>query len=371
MLMPRKRPPFVELWRDRHGKVRVYFRKDRGLRLPLPDAIGSDEFNAAYNAALLGAPASVRSRFVRAAPGTIGALIESYMKSAAYVGRRDTTKKGYASRIDMLRTQHGHRSVSGLTRERIEAMLQPYFDRPGASVSILKMLRILIRHAMSLDDGNPSKLHRDPSAGIKRPKTKEIRAWTDAELAAYEARWPIGTRQRTAYALMLYAGTARIDVHHMTWRQVDAAGIDYVRSKTGVGVDLGLHSELQQALAAVPRDHMTIINTAYGRPFTVNGFSRFMRDAIRDASLPLECKPHGLRKTLGRRMADAGCSAHEIMAALGHTTLAEAERYTREADRRRGAREAVLKLEAHKANIIAQTASAGLGKAAKTKGKST
>lgn len=35
--MPRKRPPFVELWRDRHGKVRVYFRKDKGPRLPLPD----------------------------------------------------------------------------------------------------------------------------------------------------------------------------------------------------------------------------------------------------------------------------------------------------------------------------------------------
>lgn len=46
-----------------------------------------------------------------------------------------------------------------------------------------------------------------------------------------------------------------------------------------------------------------------------------------------------LRKTLGRLLADAECTAHEIMAALGHTTLAEAERYTREADRRRGGNE--------------------------------
>jgi hypothetical protein len=29
ILMPRKRPPFVEVWRDRHGKLRVYFRKER------------------------------------------------------------------------------------------------------------------------------------------------------------------------------------------------------------------------------------------------------------------------------------------------------------------------------------------------------
>jgi integrase len=103
----------------------------------------------------------------------------------------------------------------------------------------------------------------------------------------------------------------------------------------------------------------------------VNGFSQFMRHAISEAGLPLDCKPHGLRKTLGGRMADAGCSAHEIMAALGHTTLAEAERYTREADRRRGGRQAVFKLEAARnANSIAPTASAGLGEMAKSKGKS-
>ncbi len=51
------------------------------------------------------------------------------------------------------------------------------------------------------------------------------------------------------------------------------------------------------------------------------------------------------RKTLGRRLADDDATAHQIMAVLGHTTLAEAERYTREADRRRGGREAIAKLK--------------------------
>jgi enterobacteria phage integrase len=78
--MPRKRPPFVEVWRDRHGKVRVYFRKERGPRLPLPDSIGSDEFKVAYHAALTGQIDPPRQRHVRAAPGSIGALIISYMR---------------------------------------------------------------------------------------------------------------------------------------------------------------------------------------------------------------------------------------------------------------------------------------------------
>jgi integrase len=167
---------------------------------------------------------------------------------------------------------------------------------------------------------------------------------------------------------MLCVGTARVDVHRMTWAQFEAGGVEYVRSKTGVAVDMSVGDELQRALAAAPRDHITIINTAYGKPFTVDGFSQWMRDAMTDAGLPLDCKPHGLRKTLGRRLADAGCTAHEIMAMLGHTTLEEAERYTREADRKRGARQAVIKMDAHKANRDAQTTSSGLGNAAKRKG---
>jgi integrase len=89
----------------------------------------------------------------------------------------------------------------------------------------------------------------------------------------------------------------------------------------------------------------------------------------REAGLPPDCRPHGLRKTFGRLLADAGATAHETMAALSHLTLAEAERYTREADRS-GGRRSIVKLEDHKANRIPQTSSDSLGKLAKTKGNS-
>lgn len=88
-----------------------------------------------------------------------------------------------------------------------------------------------------------------------------------------------------------------------------------------------------------------------------------------EAGLPLDRRPHGLRKTFGRLLADAGATAHDIMAALGHLTLGEAERYTREADRRRGGRRAISKLEDHKANRIPQTSSVSLGKLSKNRRK--
>jgi enterobacteria phage integrase len=364
--MRRKLPPFVECWRDRHGKLRVYFRKGRGRRVPLPATIGSDEFDSAYQAALAGQLALGREKHVTPAPRTISALILSYMRSAAYVGLRQTTKVGYAARIETLRAKHGDRSVAGLTRQRIvTGILQPYADRPGAAHFTLKILRVLIRHAIAI-----GWLDHDPSLGIKRPKTQEIRSWTDAEIAAFEQHWPIGTKQRLAFALMLYTGQRRSDVHRMTWADVSQGTIRVVQQKTGRKLTIPLHRDLIDVLAVSNRERLAIINTEYGRPFTVDGFSQWFREAITTAGLPLDCRPHGLRKAAGRRLAEAGCSAHEIMAVLGHKTLSEAERYTREADQARLASEAMTKLEGRSANRIAQTDIAGLGRTSKTERKS-
>jgi enterobacteria phage integrase len=366
MSMPRKLPPFVECWRDRHGKLRVYFRKGKGARIALPTSIGSDEFNSAYQAALSGQLAPARQRHASPLPGTIAALIVSYMRTTAYIGLRATTKAGYASRIEALRTRHGHRTVVGLTRERIvTGILQPYADRPGAALSTLKIIRVLIRHAIDV-----GWLKHDPSVGIKRAKTHEIRSWTDAEIKAFEERWPIGTKQRLAFGLMLYTGQRRSDVHRMTWANVTGQSIQVVQQKTGRKLAIPLHRELISLLATADRHHVTIINTEYGQPFTVDGFSQWMRHAITEAGLPLECQPHGLRKAAGRRLAEAGCTVHEIMAVLGHKTLTEAERYTREADQARLAIEAMMKLEGRSANRIAQTERAGLGNTTKSKEES-
>ena len=117
---------------------------------------------------------------------------------------------------------------------------------------------------------------------------------------------------------MLYTGQRRSDVHRMTWADVNAGTIRVAQQKTGHKLTIPLHRELLMILTAGERNHATIINTEYGKPFTVDGFSQWLRDAITAAGLPLDCQPHGLRKAAGRRLAEAGCTAHEIMAVLGH-----------------------------------------------------
>lgn len=357
----RPKPPHVETWRDRHGRVRIYFRRDKGARIPLPGPIGSPEFKAAYAAALAGDLKPGKPRRASETPGTIAALCAAYMRSAEFTSLRDTTKRGYLWRLEAIRVPHGHRSVAGMQRAGILAILAPYADRPGQYTNLLKMLRILIRHAIAI-----GWLDRDPSLGIKRPKAGEIRAWSEDEIERFEEQWPIGTRQRLAFALMLHTGQRRSDVHRMTWADVEGNAIRVVQQKTGARLVIALHSDLRAILQTTEREHVTILNTETGRPFTVAGFSNFMRDAIAAAGLPVDARPHGLRKAAGRRLAEAGCSANEIMAVLGHRTLAEAERYTRDANQTTLATAAVTRLEDRKANKNAQTGLPGLGKSPKT-----
>lgn len=339
--MPRKLPPHVDRFRDRHGTLRLYFRRGKGPRVALPGEVGSAEFDAAYAAALVGEVVERRAKVEAVKEGTFEALIRSYLGSADFRGLRETTKAGYRSRLEAIRLAHGHRTVKGMTREGIVMkVLAPYADRPGAALDTLKKVRILIQHAMLLNW-----IQHDPSVGIKRPKNGEIRSWTDEELAQFEAKWQVGTKQRLAFALMLYTGQRRSDVHRMTWADVKDGTIRLTQQKTRAKLVVPLHSALQAILASAPREHVAILVTEYGKAFTVDGFSGFMRDAISAAGLPLEAQPHGLRKAAGRRLAEAGATTRQIMAVLGHKTLSEAERYTKVAEQAALAAGAIVMLE--------------------------
>ena len=81
--------------------------------------------------------------------------------------------------------------------------------------------------------------------------------------------------------------------------------------------------------------------TATGKPFTPTGFGHWFFDRCREAGLTVGLSAHGLRKAMCRRLAEAGCSTHQIMAISGHKTLSEVQRYTKAAEQSRMARQAM------------------------------
>jgi enterobacteria phage integrase len=87
-------------------------------------------------------------------------------------------------------------------------------------------------------------------------------------------------------------------------------------------------------------------------PFSVDGFSRFTRDAICSAGLPLDGQPHSLRKTLTRLLADAEATAHEIRLRLVKNPLQRRNATDGKLIAGAGGKRAVVKLNEHRANKV-------------------
>jgi integrase len=92
------------------------------------------------------------------------------------------------------------------------------------------------------------------------------------------------------------------------------------------------HMACWGSLAPAPNSNLTFLTTAYGKPFSAAGFGNWFRDQCDAAGLH-HCSAHGLRKAAARRLAEAGCTEHEIAAITGHASLKEVQRYTKAANR--------------------------------------
>jgi integrase len=123
--------------------------------------------------------------------------------------------------------------------------------------------------------------------------------------------------------------------------------IHMVQQKTGAHVTVPLISAVVEAInAAAPSEHVVFLLNEHGRAFTAHAFSKWFVKQCRRAGLDKGLSAHGLRKAACRRLAEAGCSASEISAISGHSSLREVARYTAAADRMRLARNAVERLKA-------------------------
>lgn len=330
---------YVQAFTDRNGHVRHYFRKPGLPRVALPGRPGSPEFMAAYHEALSSRPAPVAGRPIEA--GTFAKLAADYMASVQFKRTKASSQTVTRGILAPFIAAHGHRTVAGMKRQHVEAIIAAKSETPAAANNLLRRLRMLMNFAIA-----NSWLTADPSKGIPFFHEGTHHTWTDAELDQFEARWPLGTRQRTAFALALFTGQRRADVARMTWQHYDAAALTiWVRQeKTGVELLIPVHRDLRTALEAWPRNHLAILANAAGLGTSVNGFGGFMADAIERANLPPRCVLHGLRKAAARRLAESGCTVHQIMAVTGHKSLSEIERYTEAAQQAPRAKDAIRQL---------------------------
>jgi integrase len=183
--------------------------------------------------------------------------------------------------IDGFLEQHGHRRVDQMTREHVDIIIGKMANKPGAGIILLKRIRTLIRYAVALGWTD-----RDPTAGVKGYKSKEIHTWNEGEISVFEQRWPEGTRERLTFALLLYTGQRGSDVYRMTWADIVGDSIRVAQQKTAAKLTIPIHEALDRVLSTANRGCSSILATAFGERFSVKGFGQMISTAIREAGLP-------------------------------------------------------------------------------------
>jgi integrase len=146
---------------------------------------------------------------------------------------------------------------------------------------------------------------------------------------------------------MLCAAPRRSDVVRLGPQNILAGRLIYRRKKTGAEINVPLLPQLEAAISAMPTfaKQDFFLQTHFGAGFTETGFYNWFTERTREAGIPKGHSPHGLRKACCRRLAEAGCSPHEVMSVSGHVTLREVERYTKAANRARLADSAMAALQ--------------------------
>jgi integrase len=333
----RRPPKFVNGFIDRHGKPRFYFRRPGFKCVPLPGLPWSPDFMAAYEKALAGQPMEIGRARVK--PGTIRALAVSYFNSSAFQSLKPSTQSVYRNITDRFCAEHGEKRVAMLQRDHIVKLMANRAEKPESANGLRKVVRAMMKHAVDI-----GLREDDPTRDVKaiRVKSDGYHSWTEPEIDQFLACHGPGTRARLAFALLLYTGQRRGDVIRIG-RQHIRDGVLHVRQqKTGIELAIPIHPALAEIIAKTPADHLTLLTTQTGKPFSAAGFGNWFRDRCNEAGLP-HCSAHGLRKAAARRLAEAGCTTHEIAAITGHASLREVQRYTKAADQARLARAAMAR----------------------------
>lgn len=322
--------PYLLVDRSRHGKTRYYVRMPGQKMVRIRAEPGTQEFVDAYWAARKGdAPTSTTLQRIQ--PGSFAHIANHYLASKDFKA------------LDAKLTQQLRRRVLKKLVDQIgdkPAKIDPKTLRAAvrrrsyaAAKDFLTTLRAVYRVAVA-----DELVDADPTLGIhnKKPATDGFHTWTAADCKAFEARWPLGTQARTAYAIGLYTGQRGSDAVRLG-RPMERDGRIHLRqwknrASKPVDVDIRILPPLREALDAWQGSGLTWLQTDYGKPFSIDGFRGKFREWCDAAGLS-HCSFHGLRKALATRLAEKGRTAHQIMAVLGHATHQQAATYTAKAER--------------------------------------
>lgn len=328
-------PPNVTRERSRHKTVVYYYRVGKGPRVRLPD-YGTPEFDDAYQACLKGEPVSRIRGANQITSGTLRWLVVEYKQSPHFRNEINavTQRRRDSIFLEMVELS-GDRKLSAITQKDIINAREKR-ARTGAghaANAFLKAIRPMFAYAKMR-----GWIEVDPTRDVDFVKAKIIghRPWDIEDVIKYEKRHPVGTMANLAMRVLLFTGLRRSDAIQLGKQHIRAGRVQFRPNKTkdtsGVTVTFTALPPLLEAIEATRTGDLAFLVSETGQPFASGAsFGNWFKERCDEAEVP--SRAHGLRKTGPVMAAQAGASASELMAMWGWATLAQAEHYTRTANK--------------------------------------
>lgn len=335
--MPHPRPPHLQRQITRHGKAVWYVRIGKGPRIRIRAQYGSPEFDREYQAAVSGERPAPKGR---ASAGSLAWLIARYRETPAWTSLSLATRRQRENILRQVIESAGRKPFSAISEATIAAGRDRRGKTPFQARHFLDTMRGLFEWAKEAQF-----VKSNPAAAVKYPLLKSgegFPVWTEDDVAAYEASWPLGTRQRVWISVLLYTGLRRGDAVRLGRQHVRDGVASIKTEKTDTEVHIPLLPPLLEALKAGPTAELAFICGSSGKRMTKESFGNAFKNACRAAGVRKSA--HGLRKIGATRAANNGATVAQLNAIYGWTGSKMASLYTQSADRKRLAREAIGKL---------------------------
>jgi hypothetical protein len=339
----RPRPTAVELPKyvypiHSRCKTYYYFQKGRGTAAAGPRiALGLDprspEFWAAYRKAQGTSSPTVN---------TVNLVIDEYLRAVAPTLSASAFDH-YQRALGIAKRAWGPLPIEGLRPSHVKKLMDGMATTPSKANQFLSVMKVLSGWAIVSD-----KITQSLTEGVKPYEvTGGHKPWSDAQVAVAHAK--LTGEVRKGVMLYLYTGQRGQDVVKLGPTYIDDGGFDLGQTKTGVDVWCPIVSELAAEMETWERQPGPFLRRPDGQAYTRKRFWEEFTEAIEDIPELDGVTLHGLRCTAVIRLRHAGLSVPQISDIVG-MSLQTVTRYCRFADRKAGGKEALIKLEEHRAS---------------------
>jgi integrase len=250
------------------------------------------------------------------------------------------TRKQRSPILKQVEDSAGDVPYTAITRKKIEQGMMARTKNQARH--FCDTMRALFKWALEQE------LHdRNPTDGIKVKKDngEGHLPWPIELIEQFEARWPVGTKERLLFDIYLYVGLRLGDAARLGKQHIRNGIIHLMTEKSGgtMPIYVPVHPALAASMAACPSTGLTFVAKDNGTNYTKEGLGNFFHRAVVAAKIPATNRKtkekgysgHGLRKASATIAAESGATESELNAMFGWTGYQMAQLYTKKADRKR------------------------------------